>query len=53
VTASGARCLAKNTRERLQVTKKRTAVETLGIYERLGEVQLEGPENFLAAFRAL
>ena len=40
-------------RERLQPTPNRTAVETLRLYEKLGEVQMDGLKNFLAAFQAL
>jgi LTXXQ motif family protein len=53
VMQDNAKAVAPLIREQLQVTKNRTAVETLDIYERLGEVQLEGLKNFLAAFRAL
>ncbi len=53
VMQDNAKAMAPLIRERLQVTKNRTAVETLEIYERLGEVQLEGLKNFVAAFQAL
>jgi len=53
VMQDNAKAVTPLIRERLQVTKNRTAVETLDIYERLGEAQLEGLKNFLAAFRAL
>jgi LTXXQ motif family protein len=53
VMQDNAKAVAPLIRERREVTKNRTAVETLDIYERLGEVQLEGLKNFLAAFRAL
>jgi hypothetical protein len=37
-------------RERLQPTPNRTAVETLRLYEKLGEVQMDGLKKFLTAF---
>jgi hypothetical protein len=48
-----AKAVAPLARERLQATPDRTAVETLGIYEKLGEVQMEGLKRFVAAFQAL
>lgn len=53
VMQDNAKAVAPLIKEHRQVTKNRTAVETLDIYKRLGEVQLEGLRNFLSAFGAL
>lgn len=48
-----AKAVAPLIRERLEPTKGRNAIDTLDIYEKLGEAQLQGLKDFLAAFRAL
>lgn len=48
-----AKAVAPLIRERLQPTKNTTAIDTLDIYEKLGETQLQGLKDFVAAFRAL
>jgi LTXXQ motif family protein len=48
-----AKSVAPLIRARLQPTKNRTAIDTLDIYEKLGEAQLQGLKDFLAAFHAL
>lgn len=53
VMRENAKAVAPLARERLQPTKKRTAIDTLDIYEKLGEVQLQGLKDFLAAFQPL
>jgi hypothetical protein len=40
-------------RKRLQSAEKGDAVDNLGAYEKLGEVQLDGLKKFIAAFTAL
>ena len=53
VMRDNAKAIEPLAKDRLQSTPNRTAVETLGIYEKLGEVQMNGLKNFIAAFQAL
>jgi hypothetical protein len=53
VLRENAEAVAPLARERLRTTPNRTAVETLGIYEKLGQAQMEGLKRFAAAFQAL
>jgi hypothetical protein len=53
VMRDNAKAIEPLARDRLQSTPNRTAVETLGIYEKLGETQMDGLKKFIAAFQAL
>src|SRR3954451_25123812 len=53
VMRDNAKAIEPLAKQRLQPTPNRTAVETLSIYEKLGEVQMDGLKKFLSAFQAL
>lgn len=53
VLRENAAAVAPLANERLHPTPDRTAVETLGLYQKLGEVQMAGLNKFVAAFQAL
>jgi hypothetical protein len=53
ILRENAAAVAPLANKRLHPAPDRTAVETLGIYQKLGEVQMEGLKKFVAAFQAL
>src|SRR3954454_3550342 len=53
IMRENAKAIEPLTKQRLQPTPNRIAVETLSIYEKLGEVQMDGLKKFLGAFQAL
>jgi periplasmic protein CpxP/Spy len=53
VMRENAKAIESLAKQRLQPTPNRTAVETLSIYEKLGEVQMDGLKKFLSVFQAL
>src|SRR3954452_15583272 len=53
VMRENAKAIEPLAKQRLQPMPNRTAVETLSIYEKLGEVQMDGLKKFLSAFQAL
>lgn len=53
VMRENAKAIEPLAKQRLQPTPNRTAVETLSIYEKLGEVQMDGLKKFLSVFQAL
>lgn len=53
VMRANATAVAPLIKERLQSAQKGNAIDILGVYEKLGEAQLDGLKKFLAAFKAL